>query len=139
MRENRLIKPSTFPNLASTTLYGKRFTPYFCELATAGMNKDNKPFICSLDLLGCIGHLDDFAVADTCEESLLGTCETFFKPNMERDELFETVSQALSAAHFTAIVFLAGVPSFMLSPRMVYALRNLMVALTNSYLNFYFT
>lgn len=98
MRENRLIKPNTFANLVSTTLYGKRFSPYFCEPVIAGLDKNNKPFICSLDLLGCIGHSDDFAVAGTCAESLLGTCETFFKPNLNPDELFETVSQSLLAA-----------------------------------------
>lgn len=98
MRENRLIKPSTFANLVSTTLYGKRFSPYFCEPVVAGLGADNKPFICSMDLLGCIGHSDDFAVAGTCAESLLGTCETFYKKDLEPDQLFETVSQALLAA-----------------------------------------
>lgn len=98
MRENRSIKPQTFANLVSTTLYGKRFAPYFCEPVIAGLGKDNKPFICSLDLLGCIAYSDDFAVAGTCSESLLGTCETFYKKDMEPDELFETISQSLLAA-----------------------------------------
>lgn len=98
MRENRVIKPSTFANLVSTTLYSKRFAPYFCEPVIAGLNKDNKPFICSADLLGCLCFTDDFAVAGTCAESLLGTCETFYKPNLGPDELFETVSQSLLAA-----------------------------------------
>lgn len=98
MRENRIIKPTTFANLVSTTLYGKRFGPYFCEPVIAGLDKDNKPYLCCLDLLGCVASADDFAVAGTCAESLLGTCETFYKPDLEPDQLFETISQALLAA-----------------------------------------
>lgn len=98
MREHRKIKPETFANLVSSTLYGKRFGPYFSEPVIAGLDKDNKPYICSMDLLGCIAKEDDFSVAGTCAESLLGTCETFYTPNLEPDALFETISQSLLAA-----------------------------------------
>lgn len=98
MCENRLIKPKTFGNLVSTTLYGKRFAPYFSEPVIAGLNKDGSPYICSMDLLGCIAEADDFAVAGTCAESLFGTCETFYKPGLGPDELFEVISQSLLAA-----------------------------------------
>lgn len=98
MRENREIKPKTFANLVSSTLYGKRFGPYFSEPVIAGLDADNKPYLCSMDLLGCVAVADDFAVAGTCAESLFGTCETFYRPNMEPDELFETISQSLLAA-----------------------------------------
>lgn len=98
MRENRQIKPHTFAQLVSSTLYSKRFAPYFSEPVIAGLDDKNKPYICCLDLLGCIAVDDDFAVAGTCAESLLGTCETFYRKNLEPDELFETISQALMAA-----------------------------------------
>lgn len=98
MRENRTMKPSTFSNLVSTTLYAKRFAPYFCEPVIAGLDKDNKPYLCSLDLLGCLSDAKDFSVAGSCADSLLGTCETFYKPDLEPDQLFETMSQALLAA-----------------------------------------
>ncbi len=98
MNENRLIKPSTFSSLVSTTLYEKRFGPYFSEPVIAGLDKDNKPFLCSMDLIGCVAKADDFALAGTCAESLFGTCETFYKPDLGPDELFETISQSLLAA-----------------------------------------
>lgn len=98
MRENRKIKPKTFANLVSSTLYGKRFGPYFSEPVIAGLDNNNKPYICSMDLLGCIAEEKDFAVAGTCAESLLGTCETFYRPDLGPDDLFETVSQSLLAA-----------------------------------------
>ncbi|CAK9169226.1 unnamed protein product [Ilex paraguariensis] len=37
----------------------------------------------------------DFVVAGTASESLYGACESMFKPDMEPEELFETISQAL--------------------------------------------
>lgn len=98
LREGRDIKPRTFANLVSSTLYGQRFGPYFSEPVIAGLGSDNKPFICSADLLGALSASDDFAVSGTCAESLFGTCETFYRPNMNPDELFETLSQCLLAA-----------------------------------------
>jgi 20S proteasome subunit beta 3 len=98
MREGRTIKPRTFANLVSSTLYGKRFGPYFSEPVIAGLDENNKPFLCSMDLLGALAITDDFAVSGTCSESLFGTCETFYKPDLEPDELFETISQSLLAA-----------------------------------------
>ncbi|KAJ0667836.1 putative proteasome endopeptidase complex [Helianthus annuus] len=37
----------------------------------------------------------DFVVAGTASESLYGACESMFKPDMDHEELFETISQAL--------------------------------------------
>jgi 20S proteasome subunit beta 3 len=98
LKEGREIKPRTFANLVSSTLYGKRFGPYFSEPVIAGLDKDNKPFLCCMDLLGALAVTDDFAVSGTCAESLFGTCETFYRPDMNPDELFETISQSLLAA-----------------------------------------
>jgi 20S proteasome subunit beta 3 len=98
MRENREIKPRTFANLVSSTLYGKRFGPYFSEPVIAGLDDDGKPFLCCMDLLGALAMSSDFAVSGTCAESLFGTCETFYKPDMGPEELFETISQSLLAA-----------------------------------------
>jgi 20S proteasome subunit beta 3 len=98
LKEGREIKPQTFANLVSSSLYGKRFGPYFAEPVIAGLDHDNKPFLCCMDLLGALAKTDDFAVSGTCAESLFGTCETFYKPDMNPDELFETISQSLLAA-----------------------------------------
>ncbi|CAA3023502.1 proteasome subunit beta type-3-A [Olea europaea subsp. europaea] len=65
LREERDMKPETFASLVSALLYEKR------ELAK------------------------DFVVAGTASESLYGACESMFKPDMEPEELFETISQAL--------------------------------------------
>mmetsp|Transcript_960 Transcript_960/g.2758 ORF Transcript_960/g.2758 Transcript_960/m.2758 type:complete len:161 (-) Transcript_960:179-661(-) len=98
MKEGRSVKPETFSALVSSTLYEKRFGPYFAEPVIAGLDKDNKPFLCSMDLLGCVAETTTFAVSGTCADSLFGTCETFYRPDLEPDQLFETISQSLLAA-----------------------------------------
>lgn len=37
----------------------------------------------------------DFVVAGTCSEQLYGMCETLWEPDLEPNQLFETISQAL--------------------------------------------
>ncbi len=96
LREERNIEPETFANLVSTTLYEKRFGPYFVGPIVAGIDsKSNLPFICGFDSIGCIDFAKDFIVSGTASDQLFGMCESLYEPNLEADDLFETVSQAL--------------------------------------------
>jgi 20S proteasome subunit beta 3 len=96
LREERDIKPSAMANLVSSLLYEKRFGPYFCEPIICGIEgDDNKPFICAQDLIGAACYASDFVVGGTCGEALYGMCESLFKKDMEPEDLFETISQAL--------------------------------------------
>eukprot|EP00124_Ichthyophonus_hoferi_P003856 Ihof_evm1s368 gene=Ihof_evmTU1s368 len=99
LRENREIKPKTFMSLVSSMLYEKRFGPYFVEPIIAGLDpKTSEPFIATCDLIGCPMVTNDFVVAGTCAEQLLGMCESLWEPNLEPEDLFETISQALMNA-----------------------------------------
>jgi len=99
LREERKIRPSVFSNMLSSMLYEKRFGPYFIEPVVAGLDEaKNEPFICAMDLLGAPVYTKDFVVAGTSTEELYGTCEAFFRENLEPDDLFETISQSLLAA-----------------------------------------
>ncbi|KAI8061741.1 nucleophile aminohydrolase [Gongronella butleri] len=95
MKEERDIEPKTLAHMVSSTLYERRFGPYFVEPVVAGLDKNNKPFICSMDLIGCINFAKDFVVSGTAGPNLYGTCESMFEPDLEPEDLFETVSQAL--------------------------------------------
>ncbi|CAM6065831.1 unnamed protein product [Sphagnum tenellum] len=95
LREERNMRPETFASLVSAMLYEKRFGPYFCEPIIAGLNEDGTPFICTTDLIGAKQLSKDFVVSGTASESLYGACESMYKPNLEPEELFETISQAL--------------------------------------------
>lgn len=95
-KEERQIEPENFANLVSSTLYEKRFGPYFTSPIVAGLNsKTSKPFICGFDSIGCIDCPNDFVVCGTAEKQLYGMCESLYEPNLEPEDLFETISQAL--------------------------------------------
>ena len=87
LREEREIKAKTFAHLVSSTLYEKRFGPYFTEPCIAGLDEDPKtgavkPFICSMDLIGCINFAKDFVVTGTASPNLYGMCEALWEPDL---------------------------------------------------------
>jgi len=98
LREEREMKVETFSAMLTNTLYERRFGPYFVEPVVAGLKDDNTPFISAMDLIGAPVLTSDFVVAGTCTNNLYGMCESFYKPEMEPDELFETMSQCLLAS-----------------------------------------
>ncbi|KAG0125759.1 nucleophile aminohydrolase [Tuber indicum] len=96
LREERDIEPQTMANLVSSSLYEKRFGPYFVSPVIAGINQHSgKPFICGFDSIGCINFAEDFIVSGTASDQLFGTCEGLWEPDLEPEDLFETISQAL--------------------------------------------
>ncbi|GMI40920.1 hypothetical protein TeGR_g8537, partial [Tetraparma gracilis] len=98
LKEERAMKPKVFSAMLSTLLYEKRFGPYFCEPVVAGLDDENKPFLSAMDLIGAPVYTDDFVVSGTCTANLYGMCETLYRPGLEPDDLFETLSQALLAS-----------------------------------------
>jgi len=98
LREERDIKPKTFSAMVSNMLYERRYGPWFVEPVIAGLDKDNKPFISAMDLIGATSLTDDFAVAGTSSANLYGMAESLYEPDMDQDQLFETLSQSLLAA-----------------------------------------
>jgi len=95
LREERDISCSAFSNMVSSLLYEKRFSPFFCEPVIAGLDENNKPHLSGMDLLGAQVFTDDFIVAGDCTEALYGLCESMYQPNLEPDDLFETLAQCL--------------------------------------------
>lgn len=92
------MSPKAFAELLSNILYEKRFGPYFCEPIVAGLGDDGTPFLTNMDCIGAPCAAKDYVVAGTCTANMHGMCETLWKENMEPDELFETLSQALLAS-----------------------------------------
>ncbi|RKP03892.1 hypothetical protein CXG81DRAFT_29137 [Caulochytrium protostelioides] len=96
LREERPISPETFAHLASSSLYEKRFGPWFVEPIIAGLDpKTGEPFIASTDLIGCINFAKDFVVSGTANSQMYGMCESLWEPNLGPEDLFETISQAM--------------------------------------------
>ena len=65
----------------------------------AGLSKkpsgEYKPFIAASDLIGCLNFAKDFVVAGTASEKLFGVAEGLWEPDLEPEDLFETISQTL--------------------------------------------
>ncbi|OCH89184.1 N-terminal nucleophile aminohydrolase [Obba rivulosa] len=99
IKEEREIEPETFAHLVSSTLYEKRFGPYFIEPVIAGLQKtasgDFKPYIAATDLIGCLNFAKDFVVAGTASDKLFGVAEGLWEPDLEPEDLFETIAQTL--------------------------------------------
>jgi len=99
IKEEREIEPEAFAHLVSSTLYEKRFGPYFIEPVMAGLAKkpsgEYKPFIAASDLIGCLNFAKDFVVAGTASSKLFGVAEGLWEPDLEPEDLFETISQTL--------------------------------------------
>lgn len=95
LREERDIRPQTFMNMISSLLYERRFGPYFVEPIVAGLDPDGAPYVATMDLIGCPMVTKDFVVGGTCSEQLYGMCESLYQEDMEPDDLFECISQAL--------------------------------------------
>ena len=98
LQEERTMTPQVLSHLLSNLLYEKRFGPYFVEPIVAGLDENNKPFLSGSDLIGATVKADDFVVSGTCTGNLYGMCETLYQPNLEPDQLFETLAQALLAS-----------------------------------------
>ena len=83
LREERDISPKTFANLVSSSLYERRFGPWFVGPIVAGIEeKTGKPFICGFDSIGCIDFAKDFIVSGTASDQLFGTCEGLWEPDL---------------------------------------------------------
>merc|ERR1712173_459694 len=60
--------------------------------------KQKIEFRMNMYLIGCITEPVDFVAGGTCEEQLMGMCETLWEPKMKPDQLFECISQAVMNA-----------------------------------------
>lgn len=98
LSEEKQMSPQTFASLVQSVLYEKRFGPYFVEPVVAGLDANGKPYLCGMDLIGAPESAQDFILAGTSAQAMFGLAETLWRPNMNPDELFETISQTLLTA-----------------------------------------
>ena len=71
--------------MAQTILWlATSFGPYFCEPVIAGLEKDGTPYICTMDLLGCITTPSDFVVSGTASNQMYGMAESLWEPDLVR-------------------------------------------------------
>ncbi|EEA06495.1 proteasome subunit beta type 3, putative [Cryptosporidium muris RN66] len=97
LREEREIDAKALSHMTASLLYSKRFSPYLVEPIVAGLDKNNEPYLAGYDLIGCLSKCSDFAISGTADRQLFGICESFYKPDMDTDQLMETISQCMLA------------------------------------------
>lgn len=93
LREERNISPQTLANLVSSSLYERRFGPYFVAPVVAGIDGKGKPFICGFDSIGCIDFAKDFIVSGTASDQLFGMCEGLWEPDLVRTSFLKSPSE----------------------------------------------
>lgn len=98
LRENREMSTETIANFLTTSLYQRRTSPYFIEPIIVGYDEKDQPYVTGSDLIGSLIEGDYFVCAGPAAELLMGGCETYVKPDMNEEELFEVTSQVLLAA-----------------------------------------
>lgn len=99
LKESRRMTPKIFSAMVSNMLYERRFGPFFVEPIVAGIDSHTlEPYVCNMDLIGCLNVPEDFVVGGSCTSSLYGMCESLWEPNLKPDDLFETISQSLMNA-----------------------------------------
>ncbi|KAF5400490.1 Proteasome subunit beta type [Paragonimus heterotremus] len=99
LRENKSIRPQTITTMLANLLYERRFGPYFVEPIVTGFDHvTGKPYVATMDLIGCVSEGEDFAVSGTCTEQMYGMCETLWEEKMKPDQLFECISQCIMNA-----------------------------------------
>ena len=72
--------------------------PVVCGLDRIGDTDEYAPVITTYDSIGYREHSGNFEAAGTGGELLLGCCEAFYKPDMNKDELFDVISNCLLSA-----------------------------------------
>lgn len=57
-----------------------------------------RPFLCSLDMIGARSQADSFVCAGVATQSLYGTAEALWRPNLSPEELVRLCGQAFMTA-----------------------------------------
>lgn len=84
------MKPATFAQMLSATLYERRFGPYFVSPVVAGLDDQGTPYLAGMDSIGAIETAKDFMVAGTAQDSLYGMCESMYQPDLVCGCIFQS-------------------------------------------------
>lgn len=98
-RRQRRISPRAMASLMSHVLYSSRV---YCEPLLVGLqeidNDQDKPIICSMDMLGAKMQSSSFACSGVASKSLYGMAEAMWRPDMEEEELVRVCGRAFLSA-----------------------------------------
>jgi 20S proteasome subunit beta 3 len=94
---HKRLSPKSLSMLLSHILYNKRQSPYYVEPVVVGIH-DRRPFLSSMDVIGAQSKSPCFSCAGAAMQSILGTAEAMWRPDLEPDELIEVCGKAFLSA-----------------------------------------
>ena len=119
------LTPKSLASLTSHLLYRRRQSPYFVEPVVVGLTTRRRrrktttttttkssdspssdssnveyyePFLCSMDLLGAKSYSNTFVVGGAASQSLYGTAQALYRPNLEPNDLVQICGKAFQSA-----------------------------------------
>jgi len=98
LRNSKKISPFSFSNMLSHILYENRFSPFLVETILVGFDEKKDLLIESKDMIGASSFSANFSSIGASAENLYGLCEVFWRPEMNKDELFVAISNCLILA-----------------------------------------
>lgn len=116
LAEGRDIEPQELADLVSALLYSHRRSPLYTSPVIAGIDSNNKPFVCDMDSLGCKTTPGTFVAEGTAATNLMGLCEVLYRENMEEEDIFVTSLQTFLNAVDRDALSGWGAECFILTP-----------------------
>ena len=101
----KMQAPRAFPKLDMCC----RFGPYFVSPVIAGLQPDLTPYLAGTDSIGAIETAKDFMVAGTAPDSLLGMCESMWRPDMVN--FAQASIERERYIYISILIYLAGLPA----------------------------
>jgi 20S proteasome subunit beta 3 len=93
----RRITPPALAQLTSHVLYRRR--RYIVEPLVVGlMERTHRPFLCAMDMIGAQSFSSSFVCSGVASQSLYGTAEALWRPNMGPKDLAEVCGKAFQSA-----------------------------------------
>lgn len=121
-RQSMAISTKSMASLTSHVLYQRKQAPYYVEPLVVGLDKttsDNdgskgadaqsvaeegggrckyRPFLCSMDMAGAVSESKAFVCCGAATNSLYGTCEALWRPDLSQQELLQVCGKAFLSA-----------------------------------------
>lgn len=96
------ISVKSMSSLTSHVMYANRGSPYYVEPMVVGLLEEDdassRPYLCSMDCIGAQSVSESFVCSGAATQSLYGTAEALWKPDLPPDELLSVIAKAFTSA-----------------------------------------
>lgn len=97
------MRPETFARLVGTTLYEHRTSPFYLHPTVIGL-ENGKPILVNFDSIGTYSGNEDFVFAGSNGTNMASLCESLYKDDMNKQELYDALSNIITGGIDTDIL-----------------------------------